>query len=129
MFPNRMCPGIRATTAGCFLASAFRRGRRFFAVGSGRTDTDRGEHRSRRNGSGQPESVIAAAKVGREPAAEGRAEIPRRTTPSPAANDMSPAIFGQPGRPVDRRAGVVVVNTVFDPIIAVAGNLVEPPRI
>jgi hypothetical protein len=85
--------------------------------------------KSWRERSCQSKSVIGAAEVGREPSAECTAEHPGRATPGPAAHDMPFAVFSRPGRSVARCAKVVVVEAVLGPVITVAMNLIEPPRI
>src|SRR6202140_4843213 len=84
---------------------------------------------SRRERSCHPKPEIVGAGVGGEPAAKAGAQIPRSAAPGTAAHDTLIAVFAWPRRSVDRCAKIIVVPTVLDPIIAVAVNLIETPRI
>jgi hypothetical protein len=68
--------------------------------------------------------------------AVGRSQLPRTAAPRAAAIDAihtrsgcPTRTVGCPRRTVGRRSGVVIVVAVLDPVVDIALNLIEPPRI
>ncbi len=73
---------------------------------------------------GKTESFEGASIVGRVPAAEGRAEAPRRKAPGTAAQNPTTTIPSSPRPPVTRRASVSLIPAVLYPLPHVPRQIV-----